>query len=673
MKLLLATTLLVATGSTIPTVYGDNKGIHQQNDPIRRNVKRKGGGDLFRPEPDAGFEAECLRQDDFQNGTKIITVPGKYKLCEDIVFHPNGPLPGQLPEDGAFVPDYDTYDENAFGLGFFAAICVATSGVEIHLNDFTIEQSAGHALFQRFFAVIELADSPFIRDVGPAQFVADEKPFRAASDVKIIGPGTIGRSSHHGIHGNENSNIRIKNVNFKDFEVAAVSLNNVDNLRITDCTIQQNRQDVPVLGMYSAAYFIRRYAKKLAEENFSMTLRGETVTAQHAYNKLNTAINNVYDDVINGNEGRIDETAHPVEYELFHNMHRVVDGPSYAMVVHGRGPAVGGQGDFISDDHNATSSDIVIRNNIINNIKGWTNEVPAAVEDGVVLNDARGAIFQFVNSIDNSPIAINNDGTYKGNVVADLQIMVAKAIKDDFLADRPKAQTGVNTISDEIINWAESGSDVYVPSYRCNGDSMHHVSKGMIVIRVEDTRGFEIQDNSIRDVTNLSFEPFQNCADFHAGASSENEAEQQAGNVRGISVAAVRGYSRSKEKSLIKGNTVRSVTSDNAKVIIGIDVQGDSKEVLIEGNTVDLNRAADADDRDDQYIALRIRENADTEGRDRIAVGANKFNQEESFERRNFRNLRSDMKKIPGHPDVGGLEWELGGCPFARAQGQVRK
>mmetsp|Transcript_4997 Transcript_4997/g.6609 ORF Transcript_4997/g.6609 Transcript_4997/m.6609 type:complete len:83 (+) Transcript_4997:390-638(+) len=66
-----------------------------------------------------------------------------------------------------------------------------------------------------------------------------------------------------------------------------------------------------------------------------MTLRGETVTAQHAYNKLNTAINNVYDDVINGNEGRIDETAHPVEYELFHNMHRVVDGPRYVPISFG--------------------------------------------------------------------------------------------------------------------------------------------------------------------------------------------------------------------------------------------------------------------------------------------------------------------------------------------------
>ena len=96
------------------------------------------------------------------------------------------------------MPDYDVYDKNAFGLGFFAAISVATSGVEIYLNDFTIQQSAGHALFQRFFAVIELADSPFIPSVGPAQFVADGNSFKAASDVRIIGPGTIGRSSHHG-------------------------------------------------------------------------------------------------------------------------------------------------------------------------------------------------------------------------------------------------------------------------------------------------------------------------------------------------------------------------------------------------------------------------------------------------------------------------------------------
>ena len=60
-----------------------------------------------------------------------------------------------------------------------------------------------------------------------------------------------------GIHGNENSDVRISGVTFRDFEVAAVSLNNVDNLVIEDCIVDRNRQDVPVLGMFSAARFIR--------------------------------------------------------------------------------------------------------------------------------------------------------------------------------------------------------------------------------------------------------------------------------------------------------------------------------------------------------------------------------------------------------------------------------
>ena len=60
-----------------------------------------------------------------------------------------------------------------------------------------------------------------------------------------------------GIHGNENSHITIQDVKFVDFEVAAVSLNNVDNLLIENCTIEHNRHDVPVIGMFSSARFMR--------------------------------------------------------------------------------------------------------------------------------------------------------------------------------------------------------------------------------------------------------------------------------------------------------------------------------------------------------------------------------------------------------------------------------
>jgi hypothetical protein len=51
--------------------------------------------------------------------------------------------------------------------------------------------------------------------------------------------------------------VLIKKVHFKDFEVAAVSINNADQIKIYKCDITQNRHDVPVLGIFSAARFIR--------------------------------------------------------------------------------------------------------------------------------------------------------------------------------------------------------------------------------------------------------------------------------------------------------------------------------------------------------------------------------------------------------------------------------
>ena len=265
---------------------------------------------------------------DFDYGTKIITQPGRYKLCENIVFSPNGPNDGEMPSEDAFDPIFDSnYDENTYGLGFFSAIAIASSDVTLDLNDFTLEQSEGHALFQRFFSLIELANSPFLKSVGPAQFVGDNSTFIPASNIQIIGPGTLGRSSHHGIHGNDNSNILIRNVVFTDFEVAAVSLNNVDSVEISDCEVIKNRQDVPVVGIFSAARFIRPYGKKLKELGFEMMLRGEVVSAATLYDSLIQSINNVYNDVINGIDGKIDEISHPEEYRLFNNQFRTVDGP----------------------------------------------------------------------------------------------------------------------------------------------------------------------------------------------------------------------------------------------------------------------------------------------------------------------------------------------------------
>ena len=69
---------------------------------------------------------------------------------------------------------------------------------------------------------------------------------------------------------------------------------------------------------------------------------------------------------------------------------------------------------------------------------------------------------------------MDENGKYKGNVVSDMQIMVAHAIKLNALNDSPELQTKVNSIDEFIIEWAGSGNIPYTPAYRCNGDSMHH-------------------------------------------------------------------------------------------------------------------------------------------------------------------------------------------------------
>lgn len=199
-----------------------------------------------------------LLEANFTKGTLVIDTPGSYRLCEDITFNPNPPTSDRSPAE-CFDPLHfgDEFDENSFGLGFFAAIAIATDNVDLYLNGYRLEQSKGHALMQRFYANIELNSSPFIAGAGPAQFVGEGDEFHAASNIRISGPGTLGRSSHHGIHGNNNKNIVINGVTFMDFEVAALSLNNVDNLVISNNRVEGNRQDVPVTGFFSAARFIR--------------------------------------------------------------------------------------------------------------------------------------------------------------------------------------------------------------------------------------------------------------------------------------------------------------------------------------------------------------------------------------------------------------------------------
>jgi hypothetical protein len=602
----------------------------------------------------------------FDAGTFIIDQPGSsYKLCDDIIFCPHNNIDVASATDEEIAQAFDPieqgnaqYSNNEYALGFFAAIAVQADDVSISLNGHSIAQCREHALMQRFFAVIELASAPFNDNIGPHDFVSST--FTPANNFKLTGPGIVGLSSHHGIHGNENNNVEILGVTFKDFEVGAVSLNNVKGLTIKNCDIPNNRQDVPILGSFSAALQIRPYLKQLKASNpgYSMTLGGAVKSVEDVYATLVNHIANVYKDVMEN--GVIDEATHFDEYSLYNNPKRVVDGPCYVFLVHGKGPAVGGFGEMQAEDADALSNNVEILNNNAQNIKCFTNEVLATVVDGAVQNDARGAILQFYNSLDEVYIGLDETSgvyTYTGNANLDAQIMIGKALNQGLLGDNI-LQTNVNSVGLTLVDWAEGINPSYAPNFRCNGDSMHHVIKGSIMFRVEDCQGFNIQGNTIDDVEILSKGPVDLCVDFHKGAAFADGSERMLADLRGISVAAVSAYddalSSGNDASLISHNTITNFKSQSANLIAGIDIQGFSEGVDIENNYVDLDSAV-GDVSGDKWVGLRIRESASA-----IFVKKNNnFVQGEIQERRRNRKL-PEYHPLP----AGESEWPSNGCPF---------
>lgn len=275
-----------------------------------------------------------LSNDDFRQGTLILDTPGIYRLVEDITFEPNPPTSTQDayssfgPTPSQFASQGGRYSDQNYALGFFAAVSIVASDVTLDLNGFTLQQGVGHALFQRFFALIELNNQPFMAGQGPHDF----GNIVAASRVEIKN-GILGLSAHHSIHGNGNSDIIIRDIEFVDFELSAISLNGVEGLLVERCSAT-NRKDIPVIGTFSNARFIRPYVDYLVSSASLTKIRvnSREYTPQQIQTSLRNAMNNVYDDVVVKQLGYISQATHPDEYRLFHNPRGLFDGCPFLII-----------------------------------------------------------------------------------------------------------------------------------------------------------------------------------------------------------------------------------------------------------------------------------------------------------------------------------------------------
>lgn len=198
-----------------------------------------------------------LRQKDFESGTYRIKDSGYYKLDESIFFNPKESIEKKR-SDKPFI-------------GWFAAISVETdTSVVIDLNGYTLqaEQEFIDKHIFNVFADIELDNCPFSGKLfgfpdykdGFANFKGDTY-FNAAKNV-VIKNGTLSRSGHWGIHGNNNENIFVHDLVVKDWEVRGVELIGLKNGCIKDVEISGLEHtintSVPLVGALQVKYLLEK-------------------------------------------------------------------------------------------------------------------------------------------------------------------------------------------------------------------------------------------------------------------------------------------------------------------------------------------------------------------------------------------------------------------------------
>lgn len=453
-----------------------------------------------------------LKQSHFREGTLRITKPGVYVLSENIIFNPPTQFPSQPQINSG---KYPIGKDGPYHLGFFAAIAIETSNVIIDLNGKSITQSAQHNLVQRFFSIIELANSPFIPSQGPHSFI-NTFGWKPASNTLIMNGGLL-NSSHHGVHGNQNNNIMIYKTNINNYEVAGVALNGSTGSIISNNSMKGNNSTINVLSTFSQSVFVLR----------ALEQKGETDS--DVYKNLNNDVNLAKTQILSN----LQQTTY------FENTTGKYDGNMYGIVLNVRGVVIN---KFIEErtEQMTGNHDILVINNYIRDVDSHPVEIVAlAIDDGTQSEGAYGARrmvgpFGDVLEIEN---IMDGERKYHGTSLSNAQIYLAEKYPE----------LGTINITQQAIDWSKSYPKEALPEslqFVPEGDSMGHFMKGNIGIFVSAGININLLNNRINNVSTHGTdvgksELFTEDQKYFHGANSYGILQTASKNISGISTNSI--------------------------------------------------------------------------------------------------------------------------------------
>lgn len=479
-----------------------------------------------------------LMQADFARGTVRLHTGGYFFLGEDVTFDPN-------PEND-FKPyaNQTEYAGVAYSLGFFAAITFEAPDIVLDLRGFRIQQSVGHMLAQRFFAVVELGEAPFLGGQGPKDFGPEVTTVNGATVMN----GIIGMNSHHCIHGNTGDRVHVKNVFMERYAVAGIALNGFREVAIVQTELLGTDTENPVNGRWSNMRFLKQFTTlALTLANGAHPVQeGELMTAMATLLALEVE---VFADIVTAGLTAINATAHPVAAELFGTPDGWFDGgAAYGIVFHPVGHATNGF--FFDPNHERTweTRDILLRDVIV----GPTLDHPVEI---IALAHSNTSAIQKgpVGDIIQVERAMDGGGNYVVDPLVEGQLALAALVA--VLPAPQRAMFNTLTVHPDVLAWragsvtmatlVSSGEFRYVR----NGDNMHHVAKGVIGIRADGVQRMCMQRVEINTVVNIADRakldalPGETEDAFYFGGGDGGHANQapqrgfMGSDVRGLSLA----------------------------------------------------------------------------------------------------------------------------------------
>ena len=399
---------------------------------------------------------------DFKRGTYRIKNPGTYILTENIIFNPN-PMNNFQPYENQKI----YYNKITYALGFFAAITIESDNVVIDLNNFSIQQSKKHYKQQRFYANIELGNSPFIPNNGPANF---GNVFSNCNYITIKN-GSLKLSSHHGIHGNNSSHLNFINLTIDEYEVGGISLNGCNNI-VCENIVLETINSVDFNHKLVHLIICKPILEKLYLKNKNASINNKCI--KDLIEEANETIKN-----ISG---------------ITKNENTFVDGNAYGLSFNGEGPVIG---DFKKKTINYTAYNIYLNDITIKGIKSSVLETPGYKRENKEINKKS---MGYDKNIQKGPIAqvldvkmISKNNKYIGNLLSDIQFILAK-------------YSVISSIDKSLIDWADVNKEISINalSFIYGIDNMNHIMKGNIGIFFSNVKDSIIQNINVMEMINNS-------------------------------------------------------------------------------------------------------------------------------------------------------------------------